>query len=257
MKRYPSATVGVEDGARTRDTRNHNPMLYRLSYIHHRKSDPIGAPDRNRTCNRRLRRPMLYPVELRAQRSVSRPRGTPSPRVHDRSRKLVGVEGFEPTTSSSQSWRATRLRYTPRSFRGTTPANRHDTTSTLNGQTAGHSLHLKHQRPKPVRASIETVARPEGFEPPTTWFVARYSIQLSYGRVEQAVCRADWLSSTPLAQFGCRICASNSARAACNSTCSPSSAAATQASRSPCPGESQAITAKRWRCSAAARAWSR
>ena len=26
------------------------------------------------------------------------------------------------------------------------------------------------------------VARPERFELPTTWFVARYSIQLSYGR---------------------------------------------------------------------------
>jgi hypothetical protein len=25
--------------------------------------------------------------------------------------------------------------------------------------------------------------RVEGFEPPTTWFVARYSIQLSYTRV--------------------------------------------------------------------------
>ena len=29
------------------------------------------------------------------------------------------------------------------------------------------------------------MARPERFELPTTWFVARYSIQLSYGRVER------------------------------------------------------------------------
>ena len=29
------------------------------------------------------------------------------------------------------------------------------------------------------------MARPEGLEPPTTWFEARYSIQLSYGRVYQ------------------------------------------------------------------------
>ena len=28
------------------------------------------------------------------------------------------------------------------------------------------------------------MARPEGLEPPTTWFEARYSIQLSYGRAQ-------------------------------------------------------------------------
>ena len=27
------------------------------------------------------------------------------------------------------------------------------------------------------------LVRPEGFEPPTPWFVAKYSIQMSYGRV--------------------------------------------------------------------------
>ena len=31
-------------------------------------------------------------------------------------RKLVGVEGFEPPTSCSQSRRATKLRYTPTTF---------------------------------------------------------------------------------------------------------------------------------------------
>ena len=79
------------------------------THIHH-----VGAPGRNRTCNRRLRRPVLYPVELR----------TPGPELSHRrfetacspSRTrigVVGVEGFEPPTSCSQSRRATRLRYTP------------------------------------------------------------------------------------------------------------------------------------------------
>src|SRR3954464_12701828 len=70
-----------------------------LSYAHHKT--PSGAPDRNRTCNRRLRRPMLYPVELQAQALYVE-------------RQLVGAEGFEPPTSSSQSWRSTRLSYTPK-----------------------------------------------------------------------------------------------------------------------------------------------
>ena len=33
------------------------------------------------------------------------------------------------------------------------------------------------------------LARPDGFEPPTPWFVARYSIQLSYGRLVFKTCQ--------------------------------------------------------------------
>lgn len=86
----------MNDGARTHDNRNHNPVLYQLSYAHHYREKPTsrnGALGRTRTCDPRLRRPMLYPAELQAL--------------------MVGVEGFEPPTSCSQSRRATRLRYTP------------------------------------------------------------------------------------------------------------------------------------------------
>ncbi len=31
----PSASYGVGNGTRTHDTRNHNPVLYQLSYTHH------------------------------------------------------------------------------------------------------------------------------------------------------------------------------------------------------------------------------
>ena len=61
-----------------------------------------GVPDRNRTCNPQLRRLVLYPIELRAGGAVILIEG-----------KLVGVRGFEPPTSCSQSRRATKLRYIP------------------------------------------------------------------------------------------------------------------------------------------------
>jgi hypothetical protein len=52
-----------------------------------------GAPEEIRTPDPRIRNPLLYPTELQA---------------------LVGVVGFEPTTTRSQSECATRLRYTPK-----------------------------------------------------------------------------------------------------------------------------------------------
>ena len=44
-KNAPRKTPGafwVDDGARTHDTRNHNPMLYQLNYIHHVGSAKVG-----------------------------------------------------------------------------------------------------------------------------------------------------------------------------------------------------------------------
>ena len=42
-------------------------------------------------------------------------------------------------------------------------------------------LHQTQKTPHTTRG-FEKVVRPEGLEPPTSWFVARRSIQLSYGR---------------------------------------------------------------------------
>ena len=44
----------------------------------------------------------------------------------------------------------------------------------------------------------EKVARPAGFEPTTPWFVAKYSIQLSYGRVEARIVHVG--ASAPLSR---------------------------------------------------------
>ena len=89
----PSALslYGVDDGTRTRDTRNHNPMLYQLNYIHHGFATPgvwairkhtsgmfpgqntdfliFGTPEGTRTPDPLLRRQLLYPPELRAPES--------------------------------------------------------------------------------------------------------------------------------------------------------------------------------------------
>lgn len=95
----------MNDGARTRDNRNHNPGLYQLSYVHH-LARLAGFE------------PATLGLEGRCSIRMSYRRITLSPKVYAIFNKLkmnflVGVEGFEPPTSCSQSRRATRLRYTP------------------------------------------------------------------------------------------------------------------------------------------------
>ena len=192
-----------------------------LSYAHHKtKLNPdleAGAPDRNRTCNRRLRRPMLYPVELRAQlfeiiaptdaarcQSPSWYQGTTAAPA-----KMVGVEGFELSTSSSQSWRSTRLSYTPpttsiallqcrrKALDNPTNFNQRPRSVRRGNRSSCTGERVSSNNKKGAEAPFANLARPERFELPTTKFVAWYSIQLSYGREEAELFRHNVLTSTP------------------------------------------------------------
>ena len=52
--------------------------------------------------------------------------------------------------------------------------------------TEGHPSSFSKKASELLAFFAWNVARPEGFEPPTPWFVAKYSIQMSYGREMRA-----------------------------------------------------------------------
>ena len=64
----------------------------------------------------------------------------------------------------------------------------------------------KNQKKGPAtsRRSFE-MARPERFELPTAWFVARYSIQLSYGRVRSGIMRETFSARQAFFYFFCSL----------------------------------------------------
>ena len=115
----------------------------------------FGAPGRTRTCNPRLRRPVLYPVELRA--------------LHK------NWSGWRDSNSRPTAPKAVALPGCATPRQGFQPGNVTD-------------LDRIRQRliskKNPVSHGVfQLLARPERFELPTFWFVARHSIQLSYGRI--------------------------------------------------------------------------
>ncbi len=109
----PYKGIGVNDGARTHDNRNHNPGLYQLSYIHRHKFGSIISSSRV------ARLTGFEPVTIRLeggcsiQLSYRRVTMILNIMRYRCLEELVGAVGFEPTTLWSQTRCATRLRHTP------------------------------------------------------------------------------------------------------------------------------------------------
>lgn len=87
--------LGVTDGSRTRDNRNHNPALYQLSYGHTQAywgQTKHGATGRNRTDDARAFNATLYQLSYRGKKKLAgKGQGSAAPfRLHPR---LIVADG--------------------------------------------------------------------------------------------------------------------------------------------------------------------
>ena len=156
-------------------------------------SDPAGGPGRGtRPCRGRI----AWPVESATKTSAMRtpigpapirfpPRaGTvrPDSRLYGRPYSQVSG-GNEEVNPLKSGWRAIRSSPEFTARRMARPAGFEPATFGSGGQ---RSIQLSYGRVEDAQV-VEGMARPEGFEPPTYGFEARRSIQLSYGRTQCAL----------------------------------------------------------------------
>lgn len=84
----PAACSGVGEGTRTLDTRNHNPMLYQLNYIHH----GTGAPTVWLYGKKQSGTPGVWPVR---ERPVARSPAKVPPEEDAPQARPIRVRGFD------------------------------------------------------------------------------------------------------------------------------------------------------------------
>ena len=189
----------MDDGARTHDRWNHNPELYQLSYVHHipcRLARPTGLEPATAGLEGRCSIRLSYrriPVDRRRHGRVERSgrgRGIRTPDILlpkqvryqtalypacsclCAASNVLKIERILSPTPSKVNRERLPVAW-PRDERG--PVQRGDFSIP--------------ERKKGAEAPSMELARPERFELPTTKFVAWYSIQLSYGRIKQAIMR--------------------------------------------------------------------